>query len=65
MGKRKNPAAVTLGRKGGLARGANIRSGKIGPSGPKGTPVTCPYCGKEFPSIRKYERAHRPTCPKR
>jgi len=53
MKKRKNQAAVKLGRLGGKARGALLKAGLIPVSGaavPK--PTLCPRCGIEQPSAR-------------
>jgi hypothetical protein len=52
----KNPAAVSLGRKGGLARGEALRNGTITlePSGAAvGTPARCPRCGEMQASGRQ------------
>ncbi len=49
----KDPAAISLGRKGGLARGVKLRAGLVAVSGaavPK--PTACPRCGVEQPSAR-------------
>jgi hypothetical protein len=60
--KRKNPAAVALGRRGGLARAANVRAGLKPVTGKAvGVPATCRKCGKSHQSGRKAAECCRKT----
>lgn len=69
MARKKNPAAVALGRLGGKARGEKLRAGLVAISGaavPKET--ACVRCGQVQPSAReawRHCRAPKPGRPKK
>jgi len=58
----KDPAAVSLGRRGGLARGVLLRAGIVARSGQSvAKPTRCARCGVELPSARAAWRHCRQT----
>jgi hypothetical protein len=60
----KDPLAVELGRRGGLARAVKLRAGTVAPSG--GRPkikTTCERCGRVSESVRAHRKHYCPKVP--